>query len=563
VQEVNVKIGTTIAIGTPGSGTVTDASVASGTKLSNRLKDFYDLRDFGAKCDGTTDDTTAVQFAITAVGSIGCSLIIPGPTLISGALTFSPNTQLFPLNGGYLIGKAGTELVQLQSAPLAGPVKLLVNMAARATNGMTVYPEWFGAAADGVTDDSKAIQRAIDFLQNTGGIVQFEARTYIIGTLVQIGNGVGGTGQNTVLQGKGRHSTVIKTTGATQSAIQVIGDHTSTLQGCAIRNLSIDKTVTSTGGVGITAQYTAILEISDVQINNHLLGVSLLGAGNTMCSLVIVTFSGSTPNFRGFDINGGGSNVGGSKSSIFRDCYVEGINYSGANGIGFLAYGAYVSDLVFYGCATGSLTIGFEFDMTTSANTGNEDVQLINCVADGCLTYGVFVNGAGGSGSADSMLTILGGWFDMGNVLTQVNLIYLNGCQGVVIEGAQIYNAPAEPNSYGVYMQNCQGCTILGNTFRELKYSVYSTGGRNNMVKGNNIFNAAATPGTQQAVMLGESYSSIQGNTFRGYATNGAVIDGASISCSMVDNIADPANITTRYTNSAGGTSFTANNIGA
>ncbi|RKE36633.1 parallel beta-helix repeat protein [Paraburkholderia sp. BL23I1N1] len=563
IKQVVVKVGQSVAVGTPGNGTVTDSSVAAGSKLSNRINDFIDLRDpaYGAKCDGVTDDTAAVQNAIAALGSTGATLIIPGPTLISAALTFNPNTQLFPINGGYFIGKAGTELVQLQSAPLAGPVKLLMNMAARATNGMTIYPEWFGAAADGATDDSSAIQSAINFLQNTGGIVQFEARTYLIGTLVQIGTGVGSVGQNTILQGKGRHSTVIKSTGANQSAIQVIGAAGSTLQGVAIRNLTVDKTIAGTGGVGITGQYTAVLELTDLQVNNHLYGVSLMGAGNTIANQIIVSPPNGVSNCRGFDINGGGTNPGGNKSSVFRDCYVVGSSSTGS--IGFFAYGAYVSDLMFIACETLAMPIGYELDMSASANTGNEDVQLINCRADNVSTYGVYVNAAGGSGSADSMVTILGGWFDMGNVVTQVNLIYLNGCQGVVIEGAQIYNAPAEANAYGVYMQNCQGCTILGNTFREMKYSVYSTGGRNNMVKGNNIYNAAATPGIQQAVMLSESYSSIQGNTFRGYATNGAVIDAASVACSMIDNIADPANITTRYSNSSTGTAFTANNIGA
>lgn len=566
INRVYVKGGTALTVGTPSAGSVTDDSIAGGTKLSNRLNDFYDLRDpvYGAKCDGTTDDTAAVQRAINAIGSTSATLIIPGPTLISGALTFSPNTQLFPLNGGYFIGKVGTEVVQLQSAPLAGPVKLLLNMAARATNGMTVYPEWFGAAADGVTDDSTAIQGAINFLKNVGGIVQFEARAYYLSQAVTIGvNSAGSTGQNTVLQGKGRHSTILRTTGATTGTIQVVGFNTTLLQGVQIRELTIDKTVTGTGGIGIFAEYTQGLLLHNIQINNHLYGVQLLGSPNTIAEKVTVTFAGATNNWHGFDLNGGGSNAGGNASSVFRDCYVSAAGATGTGFVGFYAYGAYVSDLQFLSCETLACYIGYEFDMSASANTGNEDVQLINCRADGCLAYGVFVNQAGGSGSADSMVTIIGGWYDMGNVTSTVYMIYLNGCQGVTVSGAQVYNAPAEANAYGIYLNGCQGCKVLGNTLRELKYSIYSLNGRCNMVKGNDMFNAAATPGTQQAVMIGEAYSSLQANVHRGYATNGAVIDGSSTSCSMIDNIADPANISTRYSNSALGTSVTTNNIGA
>ena len=83
------------------------------------------------------------------------------------------------------------------------------------------------------------------------------------------------------------------------------------------------------------------------------------------------------------------------------------------------------------------------------------------------------------------------------------------------------------------------------------------------MIQGNNCYNSAATPATVQLNMTTEVDGSIQGNTFRGYAGNGANIDATSTSCSLLNNIADPSNITTRYANGAGGTSFTANNIGA
>jgi hypothetical protein len=566
VNEVNVKIGTTIAIGTPSNGTTTDASVATGTKLYNRINDFYDLRDpaYGAKCNGTTDDTAAVQAFINTIGSNPATLIIPGPTLISSTLTFSPNTQLFPLNGGYFAGKVGTEIINVQSPPLTGPVPLFLNCAAQATNGMTCYPEWFGAKADGSTADDVAIQSAINFLKNTGGVVQFDARTYILSTNVNIGTGqAGSTGQNTVLQGKGRHSTILRTTSATTSAIQVLGASGTALQGISIRDMTIDKSVTGTGGVGIALQYTAGFTMRDIQINNYLFGCSYLRATNTIAEKVTVTFSGATNNWHGFDLSGGGTGAGGNASSVFRDCYVDGTNATGTGSIGFYAYGAYVSDLQFLACETAKCAIGYEFDMSASANTGNEDVQLINCRADSISTYGVYVNAAGGSGSNDSMVTVIGGWYNALSTGAEVDLIFITGSQGVTVQGAQLYGVNSPGNTWGVKLVNSQGCKVQGCTVREVKYGVNLNGGRANNVMGNDFYNSSAISATSFANGTGEAYSSISNNTFRGYSTQAALFDATSTSCAMNCNNADPSNITTRFTNSSGGTPSTIGNVGA
>lgn len=50
----------------------------------------------------------------------------------------------------------------------------------------TVTPQQYGAKADGVTDDSAAIQAAIDSLRGTGGTVFFPKGTYLIGASVSL-----------------------------------------------------------------------------------------------------------------------------------------------------------------------------------------------------------------------------------------------------------------------------------------------------------------------------------------------------------------------------------------
>ena len=66
-----------------------------------------------------------------------------------------------------------------------------------------VTPEMFGAKGDGVTDDSVAIQKAIDFL-TSGGIVNFLPKTYLVNTQININKpGINLRGSKTSREGFG------------------------------------------------------------------------------------------------------------------------------------------------------------------------------------------------------------------------------------------------------------------------------------------------------------------------------------------------------------------------
>ena len=80
------------------AGNVTGMGAPVGTSLSNRATDFgvtFNLKtDFGAKCDGATDDTAAIQNWLNKAAA-NVHLVAPGGTcLFSTPLTIAPVNSL-------------------------------------------------------------------------------------------------------------------------------------------------------------------------------------------------------------------------------------------------------------------------------------------------------------------------------------------------------------------------------------------------------------------------------------------------------------------------------------
>lgn len=94
---------------------------------------------------------------------------------------------------------AANKLVKITSA---GKLPALDGSLLTKLNCCLVFIDDFGAAGDGVTDDTDAFLAAQDVLP-AGGIVQFGAKTYIIGDTGQLNPGI-------VIRGVDRSSTIIK-----------------------------------------------------------------------------------------------------------------------------------------------------------------------------------------------------------------------------------------------------------------------------------------------------------------------------------------------------------------
>jgi hypothetical protein len=88
VQKVYVRGGAIRVIGAPSDGTVTDGSVASGSKLSNRLNDVVYATDFGADPTGTNSCVSSINNAIAHCAAIGggCVELGTGVFLIDASI---------------------------------------------------------------------------------------------------------------------------------------------------------------------------------------------------------------------------------------------------------------------------------------------------------------------------------------------------------------------------------------------------------------------------------------------------------------------------------------------
>lgn len=66
---------------------------------------FTNIKDFGAKCDGITDDSTAVQAAIDSLRLTGGNILVPGPTAIGTNLIPRSNVSIIGLgrNISYIV----------------------------------------------------------------------------------------------------------------------------------------------------------------------------------------------------------------------------------------------------------------------------------------------------------------------------------------------------------------------------------------------------------------------------------------------------------------------------
>lgn len=83
------------------------------------------------------------------------------------------------------------------------------------TGGVWVNVKDFGAKGDGVTDDSSAIQSALDSIKTTGGTIFFPAGTYLVGSILYFYANQKIIGDNATLKKTGSINAILTSAGDT------------------------------------------------------------------------------------------------------------------------------------------------------------------------------------------------------------------------------------------------------------------------------------------------------------------------------------------------------------
>lgn len=118
---------------------------ATARTVDSKLKDVFSVRDFGAVCNGVTDDAAAVAAANTAAA--GRPLLFPGVTHIGSPVTIT--------------------------CPIVDTMQQIFTATSQVTidNKMAVRPDWWG-------DVENTLNYATNALPATGGTVKLANRTY-------------------------------------------------------------------------------------------------------------------------------------------------------------------------------------------------------------------------------------------------------------------------------------------------------------------------------------------------------------------------------------------------
>lgn len=367
----------------------------------------------------------------------------------------------------------------------------LADLDSRISGSLYVNVKSFGATGNGTTDDTAAIQAAINSVASTlGGTVFFPTGTYKITATINVPV-VSGGATNTVLLGAG-YSSIIKATASMTAMVFIAGSLTTvdsiTFQANAVatRAIQLGNTGVAPGlpqiGQNITIQ-NCKFEVCPVAIyvwkfigmtifNNYFLGctTSVYGADTTMDSRIVDNY-----------IQGGGPCL----------YFTQGVGGTHAEGI--LIQG----NTIFANGSNSGSAIVFN---------GGLELKILDNVIGEITNYPGPVNAYGleliGSPNSIAYVQVSNNWFGSatsgGTPLSYAGIIVSGNSQGVRINN----NTFNSFGNYGVFLNGASvsTCSVSDNVFTLNKVSDIEISGALNCIVKQNVLKADGNIGTTNTI---------------------------------------------------------------
>jgi len=229
--------------------------------------------DFGAKCDGTTDDSAA----FTAMASFGKYQIVSGDSECLIAADVSLGKATF---AGGILKLASDANVNVDAIHATQQQLFDVTGGGTVTPTSTfitspVMPEWWGAKADGNTDDTLSIGSALGFAAAVTNGARVTLQCGVYDTSGNYTEALSGNGFQIV--GSGRNCTTINHTGNNVFL-------TLTRSGSNMYQQPILRDLTISSSAGTSAYASAALKvedavgygIEDIRIDNYSAGIDVI-----------------------------------------------------------------------------------------------------------------------------------------------------------------------------------------------------------------------------------------------------------------------------------------------
>lgn len=300
------------------------------------------------------------------------TLLINSSIIQDGMLVFARWTQPYiPATSGHHTTHqlGGTDEIDVTKL-LNYEEQIATPMAQIATNVKS-----FGAKGDGVTDDTTAIQNAINSLSN-GGVLYIPAGTYVISNTLTI------TNNYTVIKGNGL-TTVLSFKGSGKAISLGHSDYSTTIENIKLKDFHLDggNSPTGTDTFGVVA-YRALYCEFDLNISNF---------NKTTNSKGIVLDGGYSANINNFcATNIIYPRIGQCSQGIFLDNCVQNTLFIGGVVAGDLSnktnypYGININDVQ----SAGNLIIGTDVeDCNVGVRVNGVQNQLIRPRIENCNTF--------------------------------------------------------------------------------------------------------------------------------------------------------------------------------